>query len=258
MTDLNQQLEDKKKDELRERLAELEHKQWSHWTKYMLDELYGLFDLDTLNRNCKPVQSLRRWQKQMKTEYKDLTEKEKDSDREWADKVLEQAIDEINKLEFTIHEKDLIYQTTKQTLTSTIEMLLKYNDELIAEKKETLNKLIDEVRFDDRLGDTAKVIIEEKIKNIQSPVSKDERLGGNKDRSTKPKEVRDNIESKISQDTQKLLQKQRQEILDLIDKFQIELYQEMKHDSNLLFTSLKAVIKNPKLFKKLNQPKKEE
>lgn len=105
MTPLNQQLEDKKKEELRERLAELEHKQWSHWTKYMLDELYGLFDLDTLNRNCKPVQSLRRWQKQMKTEYKDLTEKEKDSDREWADKVLEKAIAEMKKQRQEILDK---------------------------------------------------------------------------------------------------------------------------------------------------------
>jgi 6-phosphogluconolactonase/glucosamine-6-phosphate isomerase/deaminase len=124
MTQLTQQLEDKKKDELRERLAELEHKQWSHWTKYMLDELYGLFDLDTLNRNCKPVQSLRRWQKQMKTEYKDLTEKEKDSDREWADKVLEQAIAEIDDLCSKLFEKDLLLQKQRQEILEKIDLYL--------------------------------------------------------------------------------------------------------------------------------------
>jgi 6-phosphogluconolactonase/glucosamine-6-phosphate isomerase/deaminase len=123
MTPLTQQLENKKKDELRERLAELEHKQWSHWTKYMLDELYGLFDLDTLNRNCKPVQSLRRWQKQMKTEYKDLTEKEKDSDREWADKVLEQAIAEIDDLCSKLFEKDLLLQKQRQEILDKIDEL---------------------------------------------------------------------------------------------------------------------------------------
>ncbi len=65
----------KSKDkELIEELAELEHKQWSHWTKYMLDNL-------TEDNKGK-------WNKQIVTNYKDLTEKEKESDREWAEKVL--------------------------------------------------------------------------------------------------------------------------------------------------------------------------
>lgn len=60
--------------ELREKLADLEHQQWSHWTKYMLDNL--------------TEENIARWRKQIKTDYIDLFEKEKDSDRIWADKVL--------------------------------------------------------------------------------------------------------------------------------------------------------------------------
>lgn len=59
---------------LREELADLEHKQWAHWTKYMLDNLTD--------------ENIEKWKEQCKTPYSDLSSKEKDSDREWADKVL--------------------------------------------------------------------------------------------------------------------------------------------------------------------------
>ncbi len=55
-------------------LAELEHQQWAHWTKYMLDNL--------------TPENIERWNKQIETPYVELSEKEKDSDREWAEKVL--------------------------------------------------------------------------------------------------------------------------------------------------------------------------
>lgn len=64
-----------KLNEIRERLADLEHQQWAHWTKYMLNNL--------------TEENIQRWRKQIETEYKDLTEKEKDSDREWAQKVID-------------------------------------------------------------------------------------------------------------------------------------------------------------------------
>ena len=67
---------------LREELADLEHQQWASWTDYFLNNIVdkkdGLIRLDLVNR----------WRKQIKTPYKDLSEKEKDSDREWADKSL--------------------------------------------------------------------------------------------------------------------------------------------------------------------------
>lgn len=60
---------------LREELAELEHDQWAHWTRYMLNNL--------------TPKNILRWSAQCETKYADLSEKEKDSDRAWADKALE-------------------------------------------------------------------------------------------------------------------------------------------------------------------------
>ena len=53
-----------------EKIAELEHEQWAHWTKYMLDNL--------------TEENMARWREQIKTSYNDLSEEEKQSDRVWA------------------------------------------------------------------------------------------------------------------------------------------------------------------------------
>jgi hypothetical protein len=60
---------------LRERLAALEHEQWAHWTRYLLDHL--------------TPENVERWRRQIDTPYEQLSEAEKQSDREWADRVLE-------------------------------------------------------------------------------------------------------------------------------------------------------------------------
>lgn len=59
---------------IREELSSLIHDQWVHWTTYMLN-------------NMTP-ENVERWSRQIKTPYEALSEKEKDSDREWADKFL--------------------------------------------------------------------------------------------------------------------------------------------------------------------------
>ena len=59
---------------LRERLAALEHEQWAHWTRYLLDHL--------------TPENIERWRRQIDTPYERLSEPEKESDREWADRVL--------------------------------------------------------------------------------------------------------------------------------------------------------------------------
>lgn len=69
--------------DLRERLAELEHRQWAHWLNYMKDNATD--------------ENIEEWVRKMRTSYSDLTEAEKESDRFWADKVLEliaEAVDE--------------------------------------------------------------------------------------------------------------------------------------------------------------------
>ena len=58
-----------------ERLAAHEHEQWAHWTRYMLDNL--------------TEENIARWREQIDTSYDDLSETEKESDREWARKALE-------------------------------------------------------------------------------------------------------------------------------------------------------------------------
>lgn len=57
-----------------DKLADIEHQQWSHWTKYMLDNM--------------SEENVTRWKRQIETPYAELTEKEKESDRAWARKVL--------------------------------------------------------------------------------------------------------------------------------------------------------------------------
>ena len=58
-----------------EKLAELEHAQWSHWTKYMLNNLTD--------------ENIKRWLRQIETPYAQLTDDEKGSDRWWAIKVID-------------------------------------------------------------------------------------------------------------------------------------------------------------------------
>lgn len=58
----------------REAIAALEHEQWAHWTRHMLDNLTD--------------ENIDRWRRQIDTPYHALSEPEKDMDRVWADKVL--------------------------------------------------------------------------------------------------------------------------------------------------------------------------
>jgi ADP-ribose pyrophosphatase len=58
-----------------ERLAELEHEQWSAWTRHFLNE--------------GSPENIERWRRQLETPYSQLTEEEKEADRVWARKVLQ-------------------------------------------------------------------------------------------------------------------------------------------------------------------------
>ena len=58
-----------------ERLAAHEHEQWAHWTRYMLDNLTD--------------ENIARWRQQIEMDYQDLSESEKESDRQWARKAIE-------------------------------------------------------------------------------------------------------------------------------------------------------------------------
>ena len=65
-----------------ERLSAIEHEQWAHWTKHMLNNL--------------TEGNIERWKRQAETSYTDLSEGEKESDRKWAVKVMEVFVDIYN------------------------------------------------------------------------------------------------------------------------------------------------------------------
>ena len=80
--------------ELREKLADLCHDQWTCWMEYLFSKCVE--EVRTENgKSFKtgniiiPRWAVERWQRQMETEYENLSEDEQDSDRKEADKFLE-------------------------------------------------------------------------------------------------------------------------------------------------------------------------
>ena len=73
------------KNDLREHLADLCHRQWSGWMEYLFNE--GTFNED--GTWTMPAWAVERWRRQAETDYADLSDAEKDSDRDQADKFLE-------------------------------------------------------------------------------------------------------------------------------------------------------------------------
>ncbi len=68
----------------REILADIQHEIWASWMEYLFsvctDNLDGSVTI--------PASSVNHWQRQIATRYIDLSEREKDSDREHADKIM--------------------------------------------------------------------------------------------------------------------------------------------------------------------------
>ena len=71
-------------DDLIEELANLEHDRWSGWQKH----LHGLCEKNKDGSLTIPASKVARWERQIQTPYSELSEKEKDSDREEAEKTL--------------------------------------------------------------------------------------------------------------------------------------------------------------------------
>jgi hypothetical protein len=61
-----------------EDLAAIEHERWAHWQRYMHAKGYRQPD----GSLTLPSELVRRWDKQIATNYADLSETEKNSDRE--------------------------------------------------------------------------------------------------------------------------------------------------------------------------------
>ena len=68
-----------------EKLSKIAHESWAGWTKYFFEK--GKRNED--GTITIPKWGVERWERQIETDYKDLTEKEKESDRTEAKKYLE-------------------------------------------------------------------------------------------------------------------------------------------------------------------------
>ncbi len=112
--------------ELREQLAAIEHERWADWQKWCHKVLRDNLNLNGLNVELENV--LLRWDKQIATPYKDLSEREKQSDREQVDrywpiiealitkeknKLLNELIEEANTYIIAINQSD-DYEVTER------------------------------------------------------------------------------------------------------------------------------------------------
>lgn len=70
--------------DIREALAEYAHDSWAGWMRY----LFRKSELVPDRGACIPEELVERWIRQMDTKYQDLPEKEKESDRNEADKII--------------------------------------------------------------------------------------------------------------------------------------------------------------------------
>lgn len=96
------------KQQIREKLAAIEHERWADWQKWC----HKVIRQNDPNLQTENV--LMRWDKQIETPYADLSEKEKQSDREQVDRywpIIESLIKEalnkqLDELEanWTVHE----------------------------------------------------------------------------------------------------------------------------------------------------------
>ena len=67
-----------KEEELMEVLADIEHRRWGDWQRY-LHQISEHNDDGTITIT---LENVRRWSRQFNTDYKDLSEREKQSDRD--------------------------------------------------------------------------------------------------------------------------------------------------------------------------------
>ncbi|MFJ3234727.1 hypothetical protein [Streptomyces sp. NPDC086787] len=65
-------------EEAMEALADVEHERWAHWQRYLHSQCSRQSD----GSLTIPAELVRRWESQMDTPYAELSESEKESDRE--------------------------------------------------------------------------------------------------------------------------------------------------------------------------------
>ncbi len=80
-------------EQLIEQLAAIEHARWAHWQRYVHDQC----EPQENGSLVIPADLVERWEAQIETPYADLTEREKDSDREQVQKYLPTVIEALSQ-----------------------------------------------------------------------------------------------------------------------------------------------------------------
>ena len=79
-------------DDLLETLASIEHERWSHWQSYLHSKC---IPHGTDGALLIPADLVKHWEEQIKTPYPQLTEDEKESDRDQVRKYLPLVIESL-------------------------------------------------------------------------------------------------------------------------------------------------------------------
>lgn len=80
-------------EQLVDELAAVEHERWAHWQRYVHDRC----DRQQDGSLVIPADLAERWEAQIETRYAELTEREKDSDREQVRQYLPVIIDAVTR-----------------------------------------------------------------------------------------------------------------------------------------------------------------
>lgn len=85
-------------EQLREKLAEIEHERWADWQRWMHTKFVEHSD-GKGKFVCLPTEIFSAWQRQLETDYADLSDREKASDMEQVDRYWPLILDLIQQRE---------------------------------------------------------------------------------------------------------------------------------------------------------------
>lgn len=102
-------------DELREKLAAIEHERWADWQKWLHSKLYLANDAPDYTIDKADID---RWQRQIDTPYSELSDKEKASDMEQVDRYwpLIEALIKVKQQEAVLNAITEIWMTKSEGL----------------------------------------------------------------------------------------------------------------------------------------------
>ena len=100
--------------ELIEILADIEHKRWSNWQKYLHSKLKDEYIAPNMLVKTMMRGDFEHWERQINTDYKDLSEQEKESDR----KEVMQYLPVVKKFYIEEFKKKLLEEINKIWVTS--------------------------------------------------------------------------------------------------------------------------------------------